>query len=76
MRGPEVVVRSTSPRDESGDEKRPRSAYGRQRTRGVGERQVVDLNPVGEDAEHDTGDPKRDLDRAHPHARIVTRARA
>ena len=30
---PELVLRSTSPRDESGDEERPRSAYGRQRTR-------------------------------------------
>ena len=56
--GPEMVVRSTSPRDESGDEERPRSAYGRQRTCGVGERQVVDLNPVGEDAERDTRDPE------------------
>ena len=74
--GPEMVVRSTSPRDESGDEERPRSAYGRQRTCGVGEREVVDLHAIGEEPERDSRHTEADLDPAHPHARIVTRSSA
>ena len=71
-----TVRRPAHPGHEPGEEERPRGHDGAGRTKLGRRRQVVDLNPVGEDAEHDPREPQRDLDPARArHARIVTLSR-